>query len=147
MDQPAFQKRFYAVVGGGAFALLMLVLVFIQRDLSPPGFAIAGLVWWIAMFASTYALIRSRQRSAVKEPFDRDQCVRSIRWTKRLIALFAVLLGFGVLTTQGEPLLPRVVGASVDVFFLAAFVHSLMRSQKRLKGLPTNSETGSTDRA
>jgi hypothetical protein len=116
MDQSAFQKRFYAVVGGGACVLLILVWVFIKSGLSPRGFAVAALVWWIAMFASLFPLIRSRQRTAETETLDRDRCVRNIRNMKRLIAVFAVLLGYGVLTTQGEPLLPRAVGAAVDVF-------------------------------
>jgi predicted secreted protein len=142
MDQSAFLKRFYAIVGGGACVLLVLVWEFTKSALSPRGFAVAALIWWIAMFAALFPLIRSRQRSAEDirrkqiasgvpaELLDRDRCVRNIRSMKRLIAVFAVLLGYGVLTTQGQPLLPRAVGAAVDVFFLAACLHSLMQSQK-----------------
>ncbi|MGC2502067.1 MAG: hypothetical protein WA419_17845 [Silvibacterium sp.] len=129
---------------------LVLAWVFVKSGLSPRGFAAAGLIWWIAMFASLFGLIRSRQRSAEDvrrnkiasgvptEALDRDRCIKNIRSMKRLIAVFAVLLGYGVLATQGDPLLPRAVGASVDIFCLTACVHSLMQSKKRLKELPTD---------
>jgi hypothetical protein len=145
MDQSGFQKRFYAVVGSGACVLLVLVWVLIKGGLSPRGFAVAALVWWIAMFATLFPLIRSRQRSAEREALDRDRCVRNIRSMKRLIVLFAIFLGYGVLTTQGEPMLPRAVGAAVDVCFLAACVHSLIRSRKRLKALSADRATESSD--
>lgn len=145
MDQSAFQKRLYAVVGGGACVLLILVWVFVKGGLSPRGLAVAGLVYWIAMFAILVPLIRSRQRTAETEVLDRDRCVRNIRNMKRSIVLFAVFLVYGMLTTQGEPLLPRAVGAAFDVCILAACVHSLIRWQKRLKGLLTERETGPSE--
>jgi predicted secreted protein len=157
MDQSAFPKRLYAIVGGGACALLILVWVFVKDGLSPRGFAVTVLIWWIAMFAVIFQLIRNRQRSAEDirkkqvasgvspEALDRDQCVRNIRNMKRLIAMFAIFLGYGMLATQGEPLLPRAVGAGVDVFFLAAFINSLIQSQKQLKALSAGREIGSSD--
>jgi hypothetical protein len=157
MDQSAFPKRLYAIVGGGACALLILVWLSVKDGLSPRGFAVAALIWWIAMFAVIFPLIRNRQRSAEDirkiqmasgvspEALDRDQCVKNIRNMKRLIAMFAIFLGYGMLTTQGGPLLPRAVGASVDVFLLAAFVNSLIRSQKQLKALPAGRATGPSD--
>ena len=154
MDKSAFPKRIYAIVGAGACVLMVLAWVFVDGDLSPRGFAVAALVWWIAMFAAIFRLIRSRQRSAedVRRKqiargvpaalLDRDECVRNIRSMKRLIAVLAVLLGYGLLATQGQPLLSRAVGAAVDVFFLAACGRSLMRSQKKLRELPADRATG-----
>ena len=148
MDKSAFLKRVYAIVGASACVLMVLAWVFVDGGLSPRGFTMAALIWWIAMFAALFRLIRSRQRSAEgirrkqiasgvpAASLDRDRCVRNIRSMKRLIVGFAVLLGYGLLTTQGQPLLPRAVGAAVDVFFLAACAQSLMRSQKKLKELP-----------
>src|ERR1700691_3317618 len=148
MDQSAFQKRLYAIGGGGAGALLILVWVFVKDGLSPRGFAVAALIWWIAMFAVIFPLIRNWQRSTEDirkkqiasgvsaEALDRDQCVKNIRNMKRLIAMFAIFLGYGMLTTQGGPLLPRAVGAGFDIFLLTAFINSLIRSQKKLKALP-----------
>jgi hypothetical protein len=146
MDQSAFRKRLYAIVAGGACGLMILVWIFIKGGLSPRGFGMAVLILWIAMFAAAFSLIRSRQRSAEDirrkqiasgvpaEALDRERCVRSIRSLKRLIAMFATFLGYGLLATWDEPLLPRAAGAAVDVFFLAAFVRVLIRSQKTLKG-------------
>ena len=157
MDQSAFQKRLYTIVAGGACVLMILVWVFIKNGLSPRGFAVAALIFWIAIFACVFSLIRSRQRSAEDvrrkqiasgvpaEALDRERCVKSIRSLKRLIAMFAVFLGLGILSTWGEPLLPRAAGAAVDVFFLAGFVHALMRSQKTLKRLPADSPSGKSD--
>jgi predicted secreted protein len=154
MDQSAFVKRLYAILAVGACVLMALVLVLMKGGLSQQGFAVSVLIWWIAMFAAVFPLIRSRQRSAEEtrkkevdggvpaDAIDREQCVRTIRSLKKLIAVFAVFLGYGLLATRGGPLLPRAVGAAVDVFFLAAFVHSLIRAQKRLKELPPDPATG-----
>lgn len=156
MNQSAYLKRFYSIIGAGACVLLGLVWVFIKGGFSPRGFGVTVLIWWIAMFAMLFTLIRSRQRSAEEtrrkqiangvpaEAVDRDQCVRNIRSMKKLIGVFAVLLVYGLLSTQGDPLMPRAIGAAVDVFFLAAFLHSILRSQKRLKELPANPATAPT---
>jgi predicted secreted protein len=148
MDQSAFQKRLYAIVGAGACGLSILVWVFVKGGLSSRGLAVAVFIWWIAMFAVLFPVIRNHQRSAedtrnkqiasgvAPEALDRDQCVKNIRNMKRLIAMFAIFLGYGILTTQGEPLLPRVVGAGIDILLLTGFINSLIRSQKKLKALP-----------
>jgi len=157
MDKTAFLKRFYVIVGGGACVLLSVVWMFIRGGLSSRGFAVAVLIWWTAMFASIYPLLRSRQKSSEDsrtkqiasgipaEEIDRERCVKNIRSMKRLIALFAVLLGYGILTTHDDPLLPRATGAAIDLFLLAAFIHSFMRSQKRLKEITANGATRRTD--
>lgn len=154
MDKSAFLKWVYGIVAAGACVLMVLAWALVDGDLSPRAFAVAALVWWIAMFSALFRLIRSRQRSAEDirrkqiasgvpaTSLDRDQCVRNIRTMKRLIGVFAVFLGYGLLATQGQPLLPRAVGAAIDLFFLAACAQSLVRSQKKLKDLPADRATG-----
>jgi hypothetical protein len=153
MDQSTYLKRFYSIVGIGACVLIVLVWVFMKGGLSPRGFVLAILIWWIIMFASFFSLIRLRQRSVgdirrrqiaggvPEERVDQDRCVSNIRSMKRLIVAFAVLFGYGMLATRGDPPLPRVVGATVDTLFLAVCVHSLIRSKKRLKVLRADSAT------
>jgi predicted secreted protein len=157
MDQSAFRKRLFVIAGGGACVLLVLVWLFIKHNLSARGFGVAGLIWWVAMFAVLYRFIRSQQRVAEDirrnqiasgvppQAIDRDRCITNIRGMKRLIAVFAVFLGFGLFSTQGEAVMPRTIGATVDVFFLAVCVQSLMRSQKKLKGLPADGASQSSD--
>ena len=147
MDHSAYIKRFYAIVSGGACVLLALVWGLLKSGLSPRGFAVAVLIWWVAMFASIFVLIRSRQQGAKDfrdkqisdgvstAALDRDRCVKNIRSMKRLIVAFVVFLGYGLLSTQGQPLLPRLVGAAFDVFILAVCAQSLFRSRKRLQEL------------
>ena len=100
------------------------------------------------MFGALFPLIRTRQRAAQDqqrkqiasgvpaETFERDQCVKNIRGLKRLIVVFALLAVYAIFATQGDPLLPRTAVASFDLLLLAACVYSLLRWQKRLKGLP-----------
>jgi len=137
--------------------LMVLVWVFIKGGLTAQGLAAAVLMYWIVMFAFVFRLIRSRQRSAEDlrkkqiaggvpiEALDRERCVRSIRSLKRLIAMFAVFLGYGLISTWGGPLLPRAVGAIVDVVILAACAHALIRAQKQLRGLPADRPTVPSD--
>jgi hypothetical protein len=51
--------------------------------------------------------------------------------------LFALVCG--VAATQGRPLPPCAVGASFDIFFLAACVYTLMGERKTLKRLSADS--------
>jgi len=157
MDQSAFQRRFFAIVTGGACVLMVLVWVFIKGGLTPRELAAAVLMYWIVMFTFVFRLIRARQRSAEDirkkqiangvpiQALDRERCVRSIRSLKRLIAAFAVFLAYGLVATWGGPLLPRAVGATVDVVILAACVHALIRAQKQLRGLAAERATVPSD--
>jgi predicted secreted protein len=145
MDKAVFQKRFYAIVGGGACVLLILTFVHIKGGLTSREFAVSGLIWWIAMFTVLFPLIRSRQRSTEDdrkkqiasgfpvEVIEQDRCVKNIRNMKRLIAVLIFLIGYGILTTQGSPLLPRAAGATFYLFMLVVCILSLMKSQKKLK--------------
>lgn len=157
MDNSTFLKRFYAIAGVGAGVLLVLVWVFINGGLSLRGFAVAALIWWIAGFTAIFFLISSRQMQAEQirrnqiasgvpsETIDQDRCVKNIRSMKRIIVVFAVLLGYGLLTSQGTSLLPRAAGAVFDVFLISVCVLSLMRSRRRLKEIAANSAKGSVD--
>jgi hypothetical protein len=153
MEQPAFKKRLYAIAGGGAFLLLVLVWFFIKGGLSQRGFALGIIVVWVAMFLSLYGLITSWRRSAQDERkkqiasgipaevLDRDQAVRTIRSMKRLIAIFVCLLGLQLLETQGKPLLARTGALAFHLVVLASCVHSLVRSRKKLQSLDANLST------
>jgi hypothetical protein len=145
MEHRAYLKRFYGIAICGICVLLVMVWLLIQRDLSRQGFAVVVSIWWIAMFAAFFILIRSRQRSAEAlrrqqiangvsvDIVDRDRCQKNIRSTKWLIVAFGVLLAYGLLTTHGKPLLPRLVGAAVDLAIIAVCAHTLSRSKKRLQ--------------
>jgi hypothetical protein len=155
MDKSGFRKRYYTTVGSCACVLLVLVWVFIKGGLSPRGFGLAVLICWIAMFAVLFPLIRSWQRSA--EDVRRaqiasgassetiDQCMKNIRSMKRIIVMFAVFLGYGLWATQGDPLLPRFIGAAFDLLILAVCINSLIRSQKKLKGITVGPSTKASD--
>lgn len=152
-----FRKQIYTIAGCGAGLLLALVWVYIKGGLSPRGFGVACLIWSIAMFASLFSVVRSRQRSAEgirrkqvddgipAYKLDRDRCIKNIRSMKGLIAMFAVFFGYGMLSTQGKPLLPRAVGATVDLAILSSCVLSLFRSQKKLRELNEATASASID--
>ena len=140
-------KRFYALAGGGACLLFAAVWARIMRALSPREFEGAVLIVWTAMFISIFLLIRSWQRSAAAdrnaqiasgvpaEVIDGEKCLRNVRSMKRLIVIFAVILAYGLLSTLGEPWLPRLVGSGFDLSVLALCFSSLMRSQRKLKSI------------
>lgn len=157
MDNAIFKKRFYAITGAGACLLLALVWAYIKGGLSPRGFAAGVLVYWIAMFGAFFILLRSKQRSdkearekkiangIAPEALDRDECIKNIRAMKIGIAMWVVVLAYGLFTTQGDPLLPRVAGGGFDLFLLVVCARALIRSRKRLKEIAAQSTTQSSD--
>lgn len=153
MDQPEkdFRKRLFAVAGCYSAVVMILAWGFIKGVFSVRGFAIVALILAIVMYAAFFLVIRSYQRKRKEfrlqqiasgvpaELLDRDRCIKNIRSLKRFIALFAVLLIYGILATRGGPLLGRTAGVGFDVFILVACVISLVRSQKWLKELSSGS--------
>jgi preprotein translocase subunit YajC len=160
MDESTFRRRFYMRAGAGALLLLIPVWAFVRGALSSREFSVAALAIWIVMFAAFFTLARSRQQSAEEsrrqqieagtpvEAIERDRCLKNIRIMKRLIVMHAAFLIYGEVATQGDPLLPRVVGTAFVAFLLVTYVRSLRRSQKKLKqlmsvslGVPPSSTT------
>jgi hypothetical protein len=132
--------------------LLLLVWALIKHVLSPREFGVGVLIYWIAMFSLLFVLIRSRQRGAEEvrnrkidagvpaDDLDRERCVKNIRSMKGLIVAFVIFLAYGLITTRGQSLLPRLVGSAFDVLIVVACGYSLYRSKKRLQELDSAGE-------
>lgn len=143
-----FRKRFLVLAGAGACVLMILAWGLVKGVISSQEFARAGTTWWIVMFLAFYFLVRShhgklkefhRQQIISGVPgqmIERDHCIKNIRTMKTFIVLFSILLVYGAVVSQGVSLLPRLAGAGLDVFVLAACVWSLVRWQRKLRDIP-----------
>ncbi|MGH9589688.1 MAG: hypothetical protein ACRD25_04800 [Terracidiphilus sp.] len=152
-----FRNRMYATAGCGGCALMALSWAFVKGALPQREFVVAGLIWWIFMFAAFFLLVKSRQRSAeelrrgriakgtLPEVLERDRYIKSIRSLKRAVAVFAALLIYGIWATQGAPALTRAVGAGFDALIVASCVYAVIRLRKRLKALSEDGAKGSSE--
>ena len=132
-------------MGCGACFLFLLVWCLIKHLITPRELGFAALAYWVLMGTGVLLIIRS-YRKAIKEdralkasrgePDDFDtpeQRLKKIRSTKRFIAFMVLALVYGLWTTRGGPLFPRLVGASFDLLVTASFISMLIRLQKSLK--------------
>jgi hypothetical protein len=151
MEHRAYLKRFYSIAVGGICVLLALVWLLVMHHLSRQGFTAAVSIWWIAMFATFFVLIRRRQRSVEAfrklqiasgipiDVLDRDRCLKNIRSSKWLIAAFGIFMAYGLMSTQGKPMTPRLAGAAFDILVIALCANTLFKSKKRLQQIESNS--------
>jgi hypothetical protein len=104
-----YRRRFYTVVACGLCVLFAMTWLFVKGALTPIVLAAAGFFFMVAMFVALMSVIISFQRSAREfrkeqiakgisaDLLDKEQCIKTIRTMKRLIALFALFLVYGFL--------------------------------------------------
>ena len=150
--ESTFRKRFLALVVCGALVLFALAWAMVKGVLSYRGFAITALAWWIAMFAAILLLIQSNRKRMAEyrrqqisqgvsaQAFDRERSLRAIRSFKALIAAMVLGLIFELLQSRNQALLPRLIGAAVNLSITALLVYVVLRMQRKLKQPPDRTD-------
>lgn len=141
-----FSKRLIIAVLGLASALSTLTYLLVTHHISPRDFGIAALLLWVAMFV--IVILLSRQFIALKKvsndavsrssegSFDaktRRRLERQVRMFRTWVILMPLILLYGLWETRGESLLPRLVGATINILMTAAFFRAMRNVQARLK--------------
>ena len=123
-----------------AVVLITLVSAFMLKILSPRGLGIAGL---ISMAAGTIVLTgfirKGQKRFPVASPSQelnsdaRKRLMGSIRSMKAYIALLVFALIYGLWSTRGGPMWPRLAGVIVNLCMTAALVSAVRKGERKLK--------------
>ena len=142
-----YRKRFFVLCGCLALVLMALAFGMVNRVLSPREFGFIAIFLWIGMFIGIMRIIKLYRKSDAEfrekqiaqglpaQSLDRERYTKSVRSLKRLIGLMTVLLAYGLWNTQGQALMPRLVGTGVDLFIILLAINSLLRARRKLQNL------------
>jgi small-conductance mechanosensitive channel len=113
---------------------LVLSYEFARGNLSPRMLGI-GLLALIGCLAVVVAVRRMKVgTSSQNEPhrsFEQSPRVtRSIRKLRMAVVALPIILIVGMWVTKGQPLIPRLTGAAVNLFFMFWFISVLRRAKK-----------------
>ena len=92
----------------------------------------------IAMFSGSWLFGYFQFKEKKKYPpspelSDPVRIRKSIRKLRIASIVFAVLLINGYFATRHDPLLPRLVGAAINIAFITLFLQTIRKLQRRLK--------------
>lgn len=143
--ESTFRKQLFLVCTGGAVVLLLLVLTLVHTSISPRNLALIGLAWWVAMFACLWPIIRKFQRGMAEykksriaqglPPESREECLRKIRNSKRLVLLLVLLFPVDIWLSSDKSRLSMLEDLGVWIVLAAILVWSIVKRQKELKSL------------
>jgi Ca2+/Na+ antiporter len=118
-------------------ALLLLSCAYAVGKLSP-GELCVGLILLMLCFY-IWTLLRLRRRSLRSENVPliakkemTPQMERSWRKLRRLVVILPILLVVGLWGTQGQPLLPRLVAAAINIFITGYLISLLWRAKRQM---------------
>jgi len=122
------------------FSVLMSLLVYgaVTGAVSPRLFGLCGIVLMLGLFIGFAYRLRSAhategsQNSIRSFTEDSVQVNLSIKRLRIAIGVMLLLLLNGLWFTRGGPLLPRLVGVTINLFITASFVFRLRRAKKLL---------------
>ncbi|MEO6910037.1 MAG: hypothetical protein ABI158_03845 [Edaphobacter sp.] len=66
-------------------------------------------------------------------PVARKKILRNVRNYQIVIAVMPVLFAYALWSTMGDPLLPRIIGAAINVTITSAFIVALKTQKAKLK--------------
>jgi glucan phosphoethanolaminetransferase (alkaline phosphatase superfamily) len=129
------QKQLAATFACFFLFLLLLAFLFVRHAVSPRQFALAllglmcaGSVLFFFIFKSARQFVnqdRSADRVAAEVP------AATLRRLKIFAVALPIILILGLWITRGQPLLPRAVGAAINLFFTFAIISVLRRAKRR----------------
>jgi hypothetical protein len=100
------------------------------RLLGVVGLLLMGVLWVVIFLVLKRANSDANQLRTSADPPKKIRA--SIRRLQVAVVALPVLLVAGLWMTRGEPLVPRITGAAVNVFFTLWFISLIRRAKKQL---------------
>jgi hypothetical protein len=134
--------RFFALVFGGALVVILVALAYCSGLLSPRVLGLVLIAYAACVGVAVFVILRSArakfqvstgESAEIADDATRGKFRKRIRNLKFGVAVFALVFVYALWETRGGPWLPRLVGATINLLFQAAMIHSIRRMQKLLK--------------
>jgi uncharacterized membrane protein len=142
--ESAIKKSVLQFAVASAVVLLVVAREEVAGALSPRTLGIVGILLWVGGFAFLVLRFRAINRKyksteqPVLEPGDptaRKKIVRSIRSLKLGLIMMPVALVIGLLATIGEPILPRITGAVMNLLITWTLYKAIRAQKSKLQQL------------
>ena len=152
--ESAFKSVMWQFVIAFAIALIIVVREEIAGGVSPRGMAIIvmglAIVGWVFLTVSFTRINRQYRSEETPQPEFGDQAsrrkiLRRVRRLQAFVVIMPLLLVFGLATTIGEPILPRVTGAAANLGFMWVLVRALRAGKAELQRMNDNSAPDPTN--
>lgn len=134
-----FQKQL--LIASGCMFVVLSLLAFgmaQQHALSPRLFGLAILLVMVAGFVAFYSIFKSARIAAIQGLHSGRQSEipeaatrRVVRRLRVVVVTLPALLVLGLWATRSDPILPRIVGAAINLGLTFWFLSILRRAKKR----------------
>jgi cbb3-type cytochrome oxidase subunit 3 len=121
----------------GFFALELLLAYLSATDaISPRQFALFSILLIVVLFFAFYRYAKARRGTDNQDsnpPLTEDSARRVNNAVKRVrvaVVALPILLLNGLWVTRGQPLLPRLGGAAINLLFTGYFIFLLRKAKK-----------------
>ena len=137
-----FGRRFLLLMVGGVFLLIPVSLAFSKGLLSPRALASVMITYAACVTFAVFVILRNARArlqvsagecAALPDDKTRRKLRGKIRRLQFAVAFFALVFVYALWATRDGPLVPRLVGASVNLLIQVALIQAIRRLQKLLQ--------------
>jgi len=134
--QPYIKKVILIFVPCYAVILLALTWLLITKRITSFQFGIVGGAIYVVGFVTLFILFR-RAKKRFPEPQKLDAAAiqrlrRSVKAMRIYVVYFVCSFVYAAWATRYAPLLRRLAGAAIAIFFIGVFVRSIQQARKRI---------------
>ena len=110
------------------------MLMLTPDAISPRLLGVVGLLMFGGLYVVIFLILKraSLRASRSRTPVPTSKIQAMIRRLQFCVVALPVLLIFGLWETRGEPLLPRLTGAAINISFMLWFIYIIRRSKRHL---------------
>lgn len=139
------KKALLPPIAGLLGIICLIVLAFVTGYLSAQSAALTCIVLCVvATFVANARLQKAAREAKLKgeiepAPSDSLTSMKTARRTRTLEIAIGVLLSlliYGLWTTRGGPILPRLIGTAVNLWLVGSFSWALHRQKQKAKNKP-----------
>ena len=112
---------------------LIAALTFWVNEVSPRDLGVALLVSMAVLCFLIYWFLKRLRKTFIQQPtsmLSSDRANTIVRRLQVAVIVLLILLMYGLWTTRGQPIAPRITGAVIDILFTLWFVYLIRRAKR-----------------
>lgn len=132
--KPPFWTSILFLVIAAVPVLMLLMVLFVTQAIPPPAMSYVAIGIIVALWTLAYFQFKEKKKYLPPpELSDPARIRKSILKLRIASIIFAALLINGYFASRHDPLLLRIVGATIDIAFIALLLHTVRKLQHKLK--------------